>query len=84
MSESDRPCLNSETWTVVRDFADGDAGHRFPKYEAKYVADVEQSFVENELVLLRETFPSSDKERLYHLPKEAFERAAAHLPEAGE
>jgi hypothetical protein len=79
MEESDTDCLRSDDWTVVRDFEEGEAGHRFPRYEAKYVEDVEQTFVENDVVLLKETFPS-EKERIYHLPKSAFQGAADRLP----
>lgn len=71
--------LTDDKWITVRDFHDGGNGFTLPKYEAKYVTDVDRAYIENEIVLLRVTHSLSDDQRVYHLPKAVFEEVGARL-----
>ncbi|MFP8890378.1 hypothetical protein ACLI4U_11460 [Natrialbaceae archaeon A-CW2] len=65
--------LTSDEWTTVRDFTVGEHGQQFPRYEAKFVSNVDAEYVENELVLVRETDVITGSEQIYQLPKGVFE-----------
>jgi hypothetical protein len=66
-------------WKVVRDFEDDGSGFRRSRYEVKLVTDVEKEFVESDLVMVKETDSFAGHTRVYHLPKEVVENAAATL-----
>ncbi|MCU4751170.1 hypothetical protein OB919_04105 [Halobacteria archaeon AArc-curdl1] len=65
--------LTSDEWTTVRDSTVGEHGQQFPRYEAKFVSNIDAEYVENELVLVRETNVITGSERIYQLPKGVFE-----------
>lgn len=72
--------LNSDEWVTIRDFTEGESDYTLPKYEAKFVTDVDKDYVENEVVLVKLTSSIDGSERLYNLPREVFEGVADNLP----
>jgi hypothetical protein len=84
MSDSRNPLragsLDEEKWTLVRDFEENEAGHALPRYEAKAVTGVSKRFVEDDVVLLRETSSiGPDHGRTFLLPREVVEETARRL-----
>jgi hypothetical protein len=75
---SDKESESGE-WITIRGFTDDSDDCPFPKYEAKFVDDVDRQYVENEIVLLKKTSPVNGAEHMYHLPLEVFERIASRL-----
>jgi hypothetical protein len=73
--------LDDREWMTIRDFESGDTGCPFPKFEAKYVEQVDQQYVEDDLVLIKETNAATGGERLHHIPRDVFERVIDRLPE---
>jgi hypothetical protein len=80
MAKVEQKQINSEDWTTIRDFTEGDDGLALSRYEAKYVANVGKDYVENDLVIIKETDERSGCEQMYHLPREAIETVADQLP----
>jgi hypothetical protein len=79
MSKTVRTTLGEDEWTTVRARGDGpDDGH--PRYEAKYVAEVDRASLEDDLVLVKETDPVLGGERRYQIPREVFEAVVDRLP----
>jgi hypothetical protein len=79
MQKAPKKKLGSGEWVTIRDFTDDDDGYTFPKYEAKFVGDVDRQYVEDEIVLLKKTSPMSEAEHMYHLPLDVFEGIAGRL-----
>ena len=73
--------ISSEDWTTVREFSRNESGDPLPKYEAKLVEDVDKRFLEDEIVLIRETNDRWESERTYQLPKQVFENVEALVAE---
>ncbi|MEF8814952.1 MAG: hypothetical protein V5A55_14235 [Halovenus sp.] len=80
MPKVEQKQLNSEDWITVRDFDEDDEGLALSRYEAKYVANVGKDYVENDLVVIKETDKRSGCEQMYHLPREAIQTVADRLP----
>ena len=80
MQKSLRTLLDDDEWTTVRDFSEHETGYDLPKYEAMFVEDVDQQFLEDELVLVKRTSAIDGGERLYHFPREVFEGVVDRLP----
>jgi len=80
MSKADRSSINDEDWTTVRNFETDDEGNTLPRYEAKFVEGMEKSYIESEIVLVKET-SSLGGERMYHVPKEVIEDVSDLIPE---
>jgi len=80
MPKVEQKHLNSEDWITVCDFSVDDDGLPLPRYEAKHVANVGKDFVEDDVVIVRETHERSGHERMYHLPTDAVESIADRLP----
>lgn len=79
MQKSIQSSLNSEKWVTIRDFVDDETGYTLPKYEAKYVADVDKQFLEDDLVLVKRTEAITGGEHLYHFPRSVFEGVVDRL-----
>jgi hypothetical protein len=73
--------LNEDDWVTVRDFTDDGVGFASAKFEAKYVEDIEKRHVDGDVVLVRETRPGSEFEKMHFFPKEAVEGLCDRLPE---
>lgn len=73
MQKEKHSSQKSDDWITVRDFTTDKHGSPLPKYEVKYVEDVDKAYVEDELVLLRETSSIGGESRISHLPREVFE-----------
>lgn len=79
MQRSAQTLLNSDEWTTIRDFENEKSANSVSKYEAKFIANVEKQYIENEIVLVKETH-SMGGEQLYHIPKTVFEGIVDQLP----
>lgn len=79
MAKASQTSVNSDEWMTVRDFTEDESGYTLPKYEAKFVEDVRKEYVEDEIVLVKET-SSFGSERTYYVPKEAIEVISRLLP----
>lgn len=81
MQKERQRTLNSEDWTTVREFSTNESGDPLPKYEAKLVKGVGKRYLEDEIVLLRETDGRWESERTYQLPKQVFENVGTLVGE---
>lgn len=79
MQESVQAQRTSDEWITVRDFTDNGTGYSLPKYEVRYVPDVDKEYISDELVLVKKTDSTSGRERIYQFPKEVFEGVADRL-----
>ncbi|WP_323171271.1 hypothetical protein [Natrialba sp. PRR66] len=79
MQRSAQKSLNSDEWTTISDFGNEESANSVSKYEAKFIANVEKQYIENEIVLVKET-RSMGGEQLYHIPKTVFEGIVDQLP----
>jgi hypothetical protein len=80
MQKLGRTSLDGEEWNTIRDFSEKGDGTPLPKYEAKFVRDVEKEFIDDDLVLVKETKPFGS-ERTYHVPREVVADIARLLPD---
>lgn len=82
MKEVSQSLLNSDEWCEVRGFSEREDGSPLPKYEAKFVQDVGEEFIDDELVIVKET-QQFRSERMYYVPREVVVDIARRLPELG-
>jgi len=80
MSKAEHSSINSEDWLTIRDFDTDDEGNALPRYEAKYVDGIEKEYIDDELVLVKETRPVGS-ERMYHVPREVITGVSDLIPE---
>ncbi|WP_276255977.1 hypothetical protein [Halomontanus rarus] len=80
MSDLEHVTLQADEWTVIRDFVEDDCGNVQPKYEAKFVESVSKEFIDDNIVLVKETLPFSTDGRMYHLPKDVLTQLADRVP----
>jgi hypothetical protein len=79
MSRADRKSINDEEWMTIRDFDTDAEGNTLPRYEAKFVEEMDKSYIENEIVLVKET-SSFGSERMYHVPRAVVEDVSDLIP----
>jgi len=80
MQKRNRTSLDSDEWVTIRDFSDGEDGYPLPRYEVKYLDDVEKDHLEGELVLLKETRSTGGNGRIYQFPPEVLRNVVECLP----
>ncbi|MFC6725043.1 hypothetical protein ACFQE1_11805 [Halobium palmae] len=79
-SSAESSTLRDDEWTVVREFVEGEEGYTQSRYEAKFVEDVSKRFVEDDVVLVKETSGIDGRDRMYHFPEDVFRRVVDGLP----
>jgi hypothetical protein len=79
MSKADQRSIDDEDWMTIRDFDTDEEGNALPRYEAKFVEGLEKSYIESEIVLVKET-SSFGSERMYHVPREVIEDVSELIP----
>lgn len=72
MGKAAQSSISSDKWETIRDFSEKEDGYTWPKYEAKFIEDVGKQYIEDEIVLLKET-NSFGGEQMYYIPREALE-----------
>jgi hypothetical protein len=80
VSKSERSSIGEETWSTIRDFHTDDEGNELPRYEAKFIDSIEKEYIDDEIVLVKETRPAGS-ERLYHVPREVITGVSDRIPE---
>ena len=79
MAVSNQTTATSDDWVEIRDFTKDDSGFEHSKYEVKVLENVEKEYIEDDIVILKETDPRSGHEKLYQFPTEAIERIVDQL-----
>lgn len=60
------------------DFTRSEGDRTFPRYKAKFASSIDTGYVENELVLVRETDAITGSKQIYQLPKSVCSRASSN------
>lgn len=84
MQKGSQKSLVAGEWITIREFIDDGSGYTLPRYEAKLLEDVDKEYLEDELVLVKETHSRSQHGRVYQLPIDVFEDIGTRLSSRGD